>query len=230
MKTIKLSHSILAAWAAGYQEDAVGYYLGKDIPPTPEMELGRLKHDEWEQHIRDTGMIPDELGGGALKAPKVEQKFEKVIPFSEEYQILLRGRLDCLDGDTIYDWKCGKGRPGRYVDSTQMPYYRLLIPEAQLAVYRCFNPYTKDYSSGVRYLSAKDADEALEHIITFGGELITYLEQQDLIIDYVPPEKRPATAGQVRFMKSLGVTIPDGCSVAQASKLIDAAKKRKAAA
>lgn len=228
MKTIKLSHSILSAWSGGNPEDAIAYYLGKDIPPTPEMELGRLKHEEWEQHILDTGMIPDELGGGALAEPKVELKFEKLIPFSDEYQILLRGRLDCLDGSTIYDWKCGKGRPGRYVDTTQMPYYKLLIPHADRAIYRCYNPYKKSHSVGVRFLSEKDADLALEHIITFGGEMITYLEQQDLVIDYVPPEKRPATDGQLRYMNSLGITIPDGCSVAQASQLIDSKKKAKA--
>ena len=46
VRTVKLSYSILNAWSGGYYEDAIAYYLGKDIPPTPEMELGRLKHEQ----------------------------------------------------------------------------------------------------------------------------------------------------------------------------------------
>ena len=46
--TVKLSYSILNAWAHGQWEQAVGYYVGQPLPATPEMELGRVKHEQWE--------------------------------------------------------------------------------------------------------------------------------------------------------------------------------------
>lgn len=186
MITVKLSHSILDAWASGKYEAAVAYYLGKDYPSTPQMELGRLKDEEWTNHIMKTGFLPEELGGDSLNEPIAQQKYEKIIPLSDDAQILLRGRLDLLDGDEITDFKCGMTEPAAYVDKMQMPYYKLLVPEAKLGKYLCFNPYFDVLRVGVVFLTDKDAERALEHIITFGSEMIDYLKSQKLLVNYKP--------------------------------------------
>lgn len=194
MKTIKLSHSILSQWAQGRYEDAVAGYLGKDIPATPAMELGKLKHQIWADYTMKHKKLHPELGGDELANPIVEQKYEKLIPFSDDYTILLRGVIDLEDSDIITDHKCGLSTPSGYLDHMQLDYYKLLRPKAKVGQYICHNPYKcgavckngnhQCFTKGIKFLSEKNAEQALEHIITFGGELIQYLEVNKLIIDY----------------------------------------------
>ena len=181
---VKLSYSILNAWATGHQEDAVGMYLGKGLAATPAMELGKLKHSIWERYIKENGSLPEELGGGGLVSPVSEQKYEKSIPLGK-YTILLRGIIDCTDGNKLIDFKCGLGTPTSYVDTMQLDYYKILYPEAIEGIYLCFNPYNDTYTKGVKFLSQQNAENALEHIITYGGEMIDYLASQKLLVDYV---------------------------------------------
>jgi len=184
MKTIKLSYSILNAWMSGKYEDSVGMYLGKDLPPTPYMELGKVKHKLWEGYTKKTGELHPDLGGGKLESPIVEQKYQKLIPFSDEYQILIRGVIDLQTPKTIIDYKCGRTVPSSYVDGWQLDMYKLFRPEAIEGRYICFNPYTKNVSIGVKFLNESSAELALENILTFGGEIIEYLLSNKLLRDY----------------------------------------------
>lgn len=193
--TVKLSYSILNTWSAHNFEAAVGMYLGKDIPATPAMMLGKLKHQIWEDYIVKNRCLPDEIGGGRLEYPLAEKKYEKLIPLGDKYQILLRGVPDCTDkmpldnmpdGEIIYEFKVGLTSPTSYVDTFQADYYKLLKPKAHTAIYLCFNPYANTYSKGIKFLTDKCAERALEHVITFGSEMIEYLASQRFIINYKP--------------------------------------------
>lgn len=182
--TVKLSYSILNAWAHGKYEEAVGQYLGKPLPATPQMELGSLKHKLWEKYILKHSALPPELGGIKMINPKPEIKYQRIIPFSENIQILLRGVPDCPDGETCYEFKCGSREAVGYVDEMQIDYYKLLLPELRVGIYKCYNPYTGRHTTGVKFLNEKTTENALEHIITYGGELIDYLQAQRLLINY----------------------------------------------
>ena len=191
MKTVKLSHSILSAWAQGKQEDAIGMYLGKDIPATPAMKLGKAWDEIWEKYIRDTGLMPKELAGDfnqefTLNMPVMQQKYRKTIPFSDQYQILLSGVPDLVhnDGKIIVDFKCGRSTANDYIERFQLDYYKLLLPDAVMGEYRCWNPYLKTLTVGIKFLSDHNAENALNHILTYGGEMIDYLASQRLIKDY----------------------------------------------
>lgn len=181
---VKLSFSILDAWAKGNWEQAVGYYLGQPLPPTPAMELGKLKHEIWENQIRKEGKLPKELGGIELKDPVLEQKYEKLIPFSEDISILIRGVPDCTDGTVIHEFKCGMTPATNYINSLQLDYYKLLLPKSDIGFYRCYNPYFDKMTLGVKFLDNHNAEAALEHIISNGGEMINYLQTQKLLKDY----------------------------------------------
>lgn len=230
MKTVKLSYSILNAWAHPMrQEDAVGMYLGKPLPETPQLTLGKLKHEAWANHILQHRAIPDELGGGDLANPVVEEKYEKIIPLNEDYQILIRGMVDLVDGEYLYDWKCGVGEPAAYVSTMQLDYYKLLLPQVKEGQYRCFNPYNKKVTIGVKYLSEANAEAAVEHILTFGSEMIQYLEANKLLKDYNPNwREEPASQKQLDYLASLGGAITDGMTRGQASEKIDALRKATA--
>lgn len=187
--TIKLSYSILNAWMQGRFEESVAQYLGKPFPATPQMELGKIKHEVWQYHIDKYKTLPDELGGGELINPLTERKYEKLIPLGK-YNILFRGVIDLEHlerGIVLEDFKAGLGEPGAYLNGWQLDAYKLLRPDAIEGRYRCFNPYTNSYTVGVKYLSEANAEKALENIITYGGELIQYLESQKLLIDYKEP-------------------------------------------
>lgn len=194
VKTIKLSYSILSAWSSGKWEEAVAMYLGKGLPPTPAMELGKLKHQIWANHIQKFGTLPPELGGDDLHKPIVEQKWQKIIPVGDKYQILIRGVIDLEDDGVLIDHKCGLSTPASYISGVQLDYYKLLRPEATVGKYICHNPYKCGatcqpdnhtcYSIGIKFLSDENAEHALEHIITFGSEMIEYLEANKLLVDY----------------------------------------------
>ncbi len=184
MKTLKISHSIISAWKEGRQEDAISYYLGKDIPATPAMELGRLYDKKWNEHINETSELPKELGGGNIENPRVQVKYQVTIPFSEEYQILLRGVPDLTTDTEIIDFKCGRTEANSYIEKMQLDYYSLFKPEVRVGKYICFNPYTNTRTIGIKYLNQDNRDNALNDIITFGGEILQYLLFQKLFKDY----------------------------------------------
>lgn len=184
MKTIKLSYSILNAWSTGNFEQAIGQYLGKPWVATPAMELGSLKDKLWSNHALIHKEIHPEIGGGKLNSPVVQTKYEKIIPFSAEFQILLRGVPDTIDGEVLYEYKCGMTTAGQYIDKLQMDYYRLLLPDLAIGYYLCFNPHNNTYTKGVKYLHKSNAEQAMEHLLTFGGEIIDYLQANKLIKDF----------------------------------------------
>lgn len=199
MKTIKLSYSILNAWSEGRFEDAIAMYLGKQLPSVPWLELGKLKHEYWALYVLRTKELPPELGGGPIINPIVEQKYQKLLPFSDDMQILLRGSLD-LESDNglrITDYKCGLSVPSSYVDKFQLDYYKVLRPRAKIGEYICHNPYKCDalcakqpdephrcYSIGIKFLNDVNAESALNHIMTYAGEIINTLQHERLLIDY----------------------------------------------
>lgn len=185
MKTVKLSYSILNAWATGKFEDAVAMYLGKPIPSTPYMELGKAKHTLWENHTNKTGQIHPELKQAELSVKAIpEQKYRKILPFSDEIQILISGVIDLEYGEVLVDYKCGRTQPSQYVDGWQLDLYKFLRPHATLGKYICYNPYSEEVAVGVKFLSDKNAEHAIENIITYGGELIDYLQSNKLLKDF----------------------------------------------
>ena len=184
MKTIKLSYSILNAWEHYQYEQAIAYYLGKDVPPTPQMELGRAYDELWEKHIIATKQLPEELGGGNLINPTPQTKYQKIIPLNDEYQILFRGVPDCPDEHTIYEFKCGMTEASQYVNGWQADAYKLLYPQANIAKYLCYNPYFKTHTVGVKFLGRSNAEHALNKIYSLGTELIDYLIANRLVQDY----------------------------------------------
>jgi hypothetical protein len=201
MKTIKLSYSILNAWAKGNSEEAVSMYIGKDLPDNPYLTLGKMFHEKWEKYILETSKMPEELGGQHIDNPLVEVKYQKYISLGDEYQILLRGVIDleCIEnGDIILqDHKCGTGNASSYVDSMQLDYYKLLRPEANIGRYACHNPYKCEalcqrknldkhlcYGYGIKFLDNDNAENALNHIITYGGEMLQYLLANKMFKDF----------------------------------------------
>lgn len=180
---IKLSYSILHAWEQGRYEEAVAQYLGKPLPATPAMELGKLKHAIWERYVNENKCLPPELGGGVLHDPITERKYEKTLELGE-YTLLIRGVIDLEHDNVLVDYKCGVGTPSTYLSGWQLDLYKWLHPSAKLGKYICFNPYADTYSVGAKFLGDKEAENAVEHLITYGSDMITYLKANRLLKEY----------------------------------------------
>lgn len=183
-RTLKLSYSIISAWKAYRHEDAISYYLGKDLPATDAMELGRVYDEKWCKYVEKTSQLPDELGGHKLINPRTQIKYQLRIPFSEEYDILLRGVPDIVDDEHIIDLKCGRTEASNYVDRLQLDYYSLFLPDRKIGKYICFNPYRNTHTVGIKFLSQESREVALEEIVTYGGEILSYLLVNKLFEDY----------------------------------------------
>lgn len=189
---VKLSYTILKAWSGYRWEDAVAYYLGKDLPATEEMKLGKLMHEKWALYTQRTRKLHRDLGTRPLHNPIVEQRYEKLIPLGGDLFILLRGVIDLSEdhpthkGMLITDYKVGSNTATDYISSEQLDYYKLLVPNAIEGHYLCYDPYFKTRTLGVKYLTDDNAMKALEHVITHGTEFIDYLKTQKLLRDYTP--------------------------------------------
>lgn len=169
----------------GRYEEAIAQYLGKPLPPTPAMELGRLYDEKWNKHIETTGELPNELGGGKLINPLVQKKYQLYIPFSDEYQILLRGVIDIHEVSIrITDNKCGRSDSNTYISDSQLDYYSLFDTDAKEGIYRCYNPYMDSLTVGVKYFSDQTRENALNEIITYSGDILQYLLANKLFIDW----------------------------------------------
>jgi hypothetical protein len=184
MTTVKLSYSILSAWANKQYEQAVAGYLRRDFPITKQIELGRAYDELWTKYIDKYKKLPDDLGGITLNNPVTQFKKEIIVPLGKDYQILLRGIPDCVDDEYIREFKCGLTPVSSYINQMQLPYYKLLYPEKTIGIYYCYNPYAKKLEIGVKYLTEQTIDEAIEHIITFGSEMIDYLKVNKLLVNY----------------------------------------------
>ena len=184
MKTVKLSYTILNAWAMGRQEDAVGMYLGKELPKTDAMELGWLYHKKFENESKATKSLPEVLGGDRLINPLIEQKCERLLDFSDDYKILIRGVLDVEDVTLGIDYKVGRSKASSYNNSMQHTVYKVLRPHLTKFMYICFNPYLKEVERSLVYLTDETLYNGLNFIYTYAGEIIGYLESQKMLIDY----------------------------------------------
>lgn len=175
----------------GHFDEAVAQYRGKELPTNDYFELGKIKHKIWENYALKHGHMHPELGGDALYQPIIEKKYQLLLPFSDEYQILLRGVLDCSDtppeyagAERIIEYKSGMRNATGYVDEMQADIYKLLRPSAVVAEYRCYNPYFQTLTRGIKYLDDRNRDAALNYIYTYGGELLDYLLLNKMFIDH----------------------------------------------
>ena len=85
MITVKLSYSILNAWAHYQYEQAIGLYLGKPLPATPQMELGSKWISCGLHTLSKHKTLPDELGGGQIILKLTQTKYQKIIPAKRKH-------------------------------------------------------------------------------------------------------------------------------------------------
>ena len=122
----RASYSTLNNWAMGQIDRAIeGYFKLADYS-TPQMEMGKKFHKEWELEVKKTNCMPQVFGGRQLQNFKTERKIVKQITDWME----LVGVVDLdIDSKLLIDFKTGKYEEKQ--ESLQLPIYLLLVTNTQ---------------------------------------------------------------------------------------------------
>ncbi len=171
---LRASYSILGAWARGEYQRAIDMYLGVEVEATPQMLAGREFHKQWENEIRQTNCLPKVFGSMKLKNPQPELKIYKdLTPW-----LGLVGVIDLYDDGVIYDWKTG--RTVQNADDWQCKVYQILLPDAKRAEIHHYDQYSNEVSVSICHLTEETLMDAVEWVITMGGEMYHYLQKNDI--------------------------------------------------
>lgn len=144
MKRLRLSYSILNAWSEGKKKDAIEMATGieKDNSDNYFIKQGKDFHTAWEREIKITGKLPRVFSTeNELVDPKTEVK---MVVDVEEFTFV--GVIDCLDFDTIYEFKTGIKEEFNYTSGIQGLFYAALYERlheekiARVVYYKyCYN-------------------------------------------------------------------------------------------
>lgn len=175
---IRVSYSILNAWASGDIDRAIAPYKGVKVEPTEAMKYGKKMHEIWERHARKHKALPKTFGGRKLNSPELELNTKKVRKLTD--WCILSGVLDAKDGNVAIDYKTGVATATDYVNSRQHEVYQVLYPELKRFEYYCKNQHLhhgdpNQITVGVVYLSRKTLEDGLNWILTMAAELREYL-------------------------------------------------------
>lgn len=183
---IKVSYTILNAWASGKYEDAIKYFFRLDVTQTPAMKEGQEYHKRWENEIQATKKLPEVFGSKQLISPSPEQ----YIKVDVNNWLVLSGKIDCYDKPTIYEFKTGRQTSEDIARSKQPGVYAVLSTLNKQYVDRaeiyCFNQHVKNdnKSMSIVYLTDQVLEDSLNWIETIAGEMRNYLEQNKLFEKY----------------------------------------------
>src|SRR3990167_5084639 len=187
MRKIKVSYTILNAWAQGKYEDAIRYFFRLEVVQTPAMKAGQEYHERWEQEIQRTKKLPEIFGAKQLIKPSPEQYLKVEI----NDWLLLSGKIDCYDKPTLYEFKTGYQNSEDIARTKQPGVYAVLSTLAGQFADRCeihcFNQHLQapdNKSMSLVYLSDKMLTEALNWVETLSVGLLMHLEREKLFDQY----------------------------------------------
>ena len=175
---IRVSYSILNAWARGDIDQATAPYRGAVAPTTEAMEFGKKMHEEWERETSATRCLPKVFGGRRLQAPELELGTKKVVKLTD--WCVVSGVLDVRDGELGIDYKTGKSTASDYANSKQHKVYQILYPKLKRFEYYCLNQHLHRSDNdritvSVVYLTQKTLTDGIEWVLTMSAELREYL-------------------------------------------------------
>ena len=175
-KKLRASYSLLNTWKRGDINGAVDMYLHRSSYTSIEMEEGKWFHDEWENQILQYKEA--KIGKTILRFRKPQPEREIIVPYNDI--IYLKGRLDCTDRKTIYDFKTGKTDIMDYVNGYQIPFYFLLTDLANDKMTKCdlihYNQHTDEGQFFRIRRSEYMINKAREYIDSIGPDIYYYFE------------------------------------------------------
>lgn len=186
----RASYSILNSWSKGYAEDAIAMYFKLEREPNKYMIDGLRHHKSWESYILKNKKLHPQLSSlnKTLTNPQCELKLE--MPINEYIDFV--GVIDCLDEDTLYEFKTGIKHSSDYANTYQADLYSVLLKHhgytPEKAIYIHFDQYSKETDSAMVWLTDKRRENALEWLVKTATEMNEYLQSNGLYEKYNKPE------------------------------------------
>lgn len=180
---MRVSYSILSAWARGDYDRAVAPFVGVEMEATDAMLEGRKLHEQWEAEAKKTGKLPKVFGGGSFSSdkPVFEKDTKRVVQIND--WLTLSGVLDVLDGVIGVDYKSGTTPSNAYANSFQHKVYKILYPKLQTFYYIAHNQHNNTQSFSIAHLSDKSLVEGIEWVLTHASDLRAHLEQNNISLE-----------------------------------------------
>lgn len=187
LNRFRASYSVLALWESGQWQKAIESYLKLPTPTSQPMEFGKKLHSEWEQHIKKTKTLPVVFNSTPLVEPRSELKM--VIPVADWLDFVCIP--DCVDNDTLYEFKTGASDATYWANTWQTPIYGYALlanktPVTKAKIY-AYNQYTQKTTMALVWLTPELMQEAVDKMWTLSSEMWDYIQEnkeqlQNLII------------------------------------------------
>jgi hypothetical protein len=183
MPVIRVSYSILSAWASGDFERALAMYFHEPTPVSAAMAAGSKAHTNWEKEVISRAAMPAVFGGGALDQHQTELRTKRELMLNDWLQLV--GVLDVMEPTRGIDFKRSKRSATGWATTKQHKVYQILYPSLKTFEYHCWNPYAIDprdeVTMAICHLTDKTLEEGVEFVLTYGSEIRDYLESNNLI-------------------------------------------------
>lgn len=179
MSKIRLSYSFLSLWERGDIDGAVATYFHLDRPVNKAMIKGRKAHQEIEDHIKMTKELPLWFFEWKFENPEAE----KVVTVSYNELFDLKGVFDCLDSDTLFEFKTGNTGSLEWARTWQLPIYFLIAEIAEIEIAKAILIHSdfKESDFVVVHNTQSKRDDARNRIDSLGPEIFDYFEKEGLI-------------------------------------------------
>ena len=178
---LRLSYSLLSTWQRGEIDRAVQMYFRIQAPSTPQLDDGRAIHKEISQHILTFKKLPEYMPQIPLNDPKPD--YEVVVPYNDLFD--LKGVYDCLDDDTVHEFKTGVMSSVDYANMDQIPFYFLIdeMTENQLqqAYLIHYNQYLKKNDFVKIWKSQRLINKAKNLVDSVGPEIYAHFQKEGLV-------------------------------------------------
>lgn len=132
MGKLRCSYSLLNAWSTGHQQEAISNYLHLEQEKTPQQIHGLDVHKAWQDEIMKNKKMTFGKSKFTFKNPIVEKEIIK--DYNDRW--LVKGYVDCIDNDLIYEFKTGVTSSAQYSNTFQIPFYFMLCELAGITISR----------------------------------------------------------------------------------------------
>lgn len=186
----RASFSILNSWSKGYAQDAIDMYFKLPRKDNKFMEEGRKYHKAWQTYIEKNKKLHPQLS--SLNKPLEDPKCEIKLSMPLDDRIDLVGVIDCLDNDTLYEFKTGTRQSSDYANGMQVDVYSILCEHNSYhpdkAFYIHFDQYFRETESSMVWLTENRREKALEWLLKTAKEMDSYLTTNKLYEKYKTTE------------------------------------------
>jgi hypothetical protein len=180
MNKLRASFTYLNLWSQGNWEMAIKAYFKLDKYITREMAEGSDYHDQWRDYIQANKKLPEVFGSLPLPNPQCEGK--TVIPVYNWLDLVIQP--DCVDGQTIYEFKAGTAESDEYARSWQPAVYAVGLvllkqPVKYVDIY-AYNQYSKRTTYSRVVITKKLLIDGKNWIETVGADMYDYFSKENL--------------------------------------------------